>query len=312
MGKLKEFVKRHETLVNLFYRSVQLRAALEFLFISDKKFILKTWRKEMGYDLDLDHPKTLNEKIQWLILYDRKPIYTVLADKYACRAYIAEHFGEQYLVPLLFKTKKASDINGRNINAFPCIVKPNNSSGLYKILRGPDVNWKSLRRRCRLWLKRNYYKQCRQWPYKGQEHLIIVEKLLQTKDGRIPNDYKLHFMNGKLQFIYCSIDREGANYRQIYDTDWNLLPFNWSGAQQEEATGPTIEKPATLGKMIEIGAEIAKLTPYVRVDFYDVDGKLYCGEVTFYHGGGHDKFNPPSYDRFYGDKLHLPIDDKQP
>ena len=131
----------------------------------------------------------------------------------------------------------------------------------------------------------------------------MVEKLLLTHEGKIPNDYKLHFFNGKLGFVYCSIDREGGNYRNMYDPDWKPLYFSWGG--HDEDRGPEISPPASFPEMLRIGSEIAKMFHYVRVDFYDVDGKLYYGEITFHHGGGYNRFIPESYDRYFGDMLDL-------
>jgi hypothetical protein len=143
--------------------------------------------------------------------------------------------------------------------------------------------------------------------YKDIKTLIIIEKLLQTKEGFIPNDYKLHFINGKLEFVYCSVGRETINKRNIYDADWKPLMFTWSEKYKDPTTlrGPEIEAPSTFAKMKELGAVIAKDFKYVRVDFYDVDGKLYFGEITLHHGSGFDVFVPDTYDKYYGELLKL-------
>ena len=163
-----------------------------------------------------------------------------------------------------------------------------------------------VRRKCKLWLKRNYYLLSQEWQYKNIDRCIVVEKMLLNKDGKIPNDYKLHFIEGNLVFIYCSIDRQGNNYRQIYDTNWNLLPFTWDGNGKSHNAHLKIEKPASFKDMVRIGSSIAKGMHYVRVDFYDVDGKLYCGEVTLHHASGFYKFDPESYDYEYGKMVNVP------
>ena len=308
MKRIKGLINNNNFLLNMFYRYNTLRNFFTHLFYSDKKRISKHWKNYFSNKIDFDHPKTLNEKIQWLKVNDRRDIHTLLADKFASRKYISENFGDEYLVPLLFVTDKVRLLNKTHITEVPFIVKPNNGSGLYKIYRNfDDVNWKHLRRDARTWLKRRYYEESQEWQYKNMKPLIVVEKLLTDKFGKIPNDYKLHFINGKFVFIYCAIDREGENYRNIYDLDWNLLPFSWSGHKSVNV-GNAISKPKTFANMLEIGEFIAKDFAYVRVDFFEVDGKLYCGEITFHHGSGYDKFDPPHFDKMYGDLLDLGIE----
>ena len=128
-----------------------------------------------------------------------------------------------------------------------------------------------------------------------------------AKSGKIPNDYKLNYLNGELAFVYVSLDREGRNYRNIYDQNWIPLHFKWANKYKINKTmrGPEIPAPDSFLKMKELGSEIAKLFPYVRVDFYDVDGKLFFGEVTLCHGGGFDKFEPLEMDTHFGNKLTI-------
>ena len=126
--------------------------------------------------------------------------------------------------------------------------------------------------------------------------------MLLTKEGKLPNDYKLHYINGKLQFIYVSFDRQGINDRCVYDENWNRLPFVWVPKQtyRENMNTAKVPCPATFDLMKKYGAEIAKDFKYVRVDFYDVDGILYFGEITLYHGSGYDSFFPEEYDEYFG------------
>ncbi|MDD4111311.1 MAG: ATP-grasp fold amidoligase family protein [Clostridia bacterium] len=276
------------------------------MVFGDKKIIEKKWEKQFGYKIDFNNLHTLNEKIQWLKLYDRRQIYTLYADKLQCRYLLSQHFGDEHCVPLLFKTNRVKDINKTNITTFPCIIKPNNGSGLYHIFRsGKDINWKHLRRDCKTWLKIDYYSSSQEYQYHDIKPYIIVEKLLLTSEGKIPNDYKLHYINGQLEFIYCSIDREGLNYRQIYDSNWNKLPFNWSHDNSSINSGFRITMPHSFELMKKIGSFIAADMKYVRVDFFDVDGFLYYGEITLYHGSGFDPFTPEKYDLFYGEKISL-------
>lgn len=260
--------------------------------------------------LDLENPQTINEKIQWLKINDRKPLYTLLADKYLVRDYIKNHFGEQYLIPLIYSTENYLDISSETLPDFPCIIKPNCGFGSYVIVRNKnDINWADLYNTLKIAMRRNYYCVSREYQYKDIPRRLLVEKLLLNKEGKIPNDYKLFFFNGKLEFIYCSIDREGRNYRKIYDPLWKPLNFVWYANARDLSIseGDEIEKPASLNKMVEIGEEIAKNICFVRVDFYDIEGSLYFGEITLHHGGGNDLFYPQKYDLYYGNKLKLKL-----
>lgn len=310
MGKLAKKIKNSGALGHYVYLAIRgLREVYVNCLHTDKQAIRKKFKKRVGENPDLDHPQTLNEKIQWLKLHDRKDLYTTLVDKFAVREYIAEKFGEEYLIPLYHRFLKAKELTPENITEVPCIIKTNHDSGTYRIIRDKtQVNWRSLRRDFSCNLLVNYYYFSQEWPYKNiKPRCIVVEKLLETKEGKIPNDYKLHYINGELQFIYVSYDREGVNDRCTYDKDWNRLPFLWipKKSYREGMNTADVPKPKTLEKMIEFGNEVAKDFKYVRVDFYDVDGKLYFGEITLYHGSGMDVFFPEAYDLYYGNKLQL-------
>ena len=274
---------------------------------SNKKILADRFLKTFGKQLDLKNPQTLNEKIQWLKLYDHKDFYTICADKYAVRSYLSERFDSNYLIPLILHTDDVRVINARNIRKYPCIVKANHTSGDYVILRDENnIDWKELQYKCKFWLNRDYYLESQEWQYKNIKRQIVVEELLQTKEGKIPNDYKLHYINGELQFVYVSIDREGINKRNIYDPNWAPLPFSWvSKETTDNVRGYDIDPPHSFAKMKEIGNIIAKEFKYVRIDFYDVDGKMYFGEITLHHGSGFDIFCPEEYDYFYGGKLDI-------
>jgi hypothetical protein len=188
------------------------------------------------------------------------------------------------------------------------VIKTNHGFGNTIIVRVKSkVDWKKLRMDYRGWLQTNYYHYEREWQYKHIKPRIIVEKMLLSKDGKLPNDYKLNFIEGKLVFIYVSVDREGTNKRNIYDPEWNPMYFTWArkGKDLSAIRGEEIQPPTTLPKMIEFGSVIARLYKYVRVDFYDVDGVLFFGEITQCHGGGFDQMMPFEYDLKYGEKINF-------
>lgn len=309
---MKEFfrglIKRSSFLYQLSRMIQQLRFWYHNTRYSDQDYITQKFNRLQTYALNLDQPKTLNEKIQWLKLHDRKPEYTIYADKYAAREFIAKNFGKELLIPLLFRTTDYREVRAENLPNEPFIIKGNNGFGNSRIIRDKNgVDWDELRMACRTWLDTNYYWFDREWQYKNIPPCIIAEKLLQTREGRIPNDYKLHCINGVVQFVYVSVDREGVNKRNIYSRDWKPLYFTWNrkGKDFSKLRGAEIEPPATFQRMLELAEAVARLFHYVRVDFYDVDGKLYFGEITQFHGGGFDQMVPYEQDLAFGQMIDL-------
>lgn len=278
--------------------------------IKDEPFLKKKFIANQGYELNLDNPKTLNEKLQWLKINDRKDFHTTMADKYAAREFISNTFGAEYLIPLPFNTTNYRDLKPENLPDYPFVIKTNHGFGNTLIVNDKSkINWKKVRMDYKRWMSNNYFYFEREWQYKNIKPRIIVEKMLTTKEGHLPNDYKLNFIEGKLEFIYVSVDREGSNKRNIYDSEWRPMYFTWArkGKDLSNIRGEEITPPPTLDKMIEFGTEIAKLYKYVRVDFYDVEGVLYFGEITECHGGGFDQLLPYEVDLKFGEKMKLSI-----
>jgi hypothetical protein len=262
---------------------------------SDEKILKRMFKQYQGYELDLENPKTLNEKLQWLKIYDHKDYYTTYADKYAAREFIKDTFGEEYLIPLVFHTIDYRELRPENLPDYSVVIKTNHGFGNTVIIRDKNkIDWKKLRMDYKRWLSQNYYYFEREWQYKNIKPRIIVEKMLLNQNGKIPNDYKLNFI-------------EGTNKRNIYNPEWKPIHFTWArkGKDLSKLRGEEIQPPSALPKMIEFGSVVAKLYKYVRVDFYDLDGLLYFGEITQCHGGGFDRILPYEYDLKYGKKMHL-------
>ncbi|MCF8427102.1 MAG: glycosyl transferase [Bacteroidia bacterium] len=277
-------------------------------YLSDKAFITKRFLKAHSYPINWNDPQSLNEKLQILKWKYTTHLHSNVSDKFSARDFINKKFGEEFLIPLVFETKNPNEITPASIPDFPVIVKANHDAGNNYIIRDKkNVEWDKLQKDCRWWLSWNYYYADREQQYKNIERRIIVEKLLITDEGKIPNDYKLNFINGNLEFVYVSIDREGGNYRNIYDANWIPLNFKWANKNKMPKTkrGPEIGPPQSWELMRKLGGEIAQLFPYVRVDFYDVNGKPYFGEITLCHGGGFDKFEPLEVDFELGKKLSI-------
>jgi len=276
-----------------------------------KAHISLRYKKNFGKSPNLANPKTLNEKIQWLKLNDRSPLHTQCADKYAVRDYVSSIIGNEYLVPLRFQTKNVRDIIPENLPDTPFIIKTNHDSGGGIIVKETStVNWKNVQEELAERLKCNYYKSSKEWQYKHIEPRIIVEDLLQDKTGSIPSDFKFHCFNGKVQMIQVDLGRGTQNhYRNWYSPDWKREPYKWSSPKGNGIyTDPSEEdvpKPKTLEKMIFLSEKLSEKFDYVRVDLYDVDGKIYFGELTFHHDGGFQPILPEKWDEILGQKLTL-------
>lgn len=282
-----------------FYKTYELLLRL----MPDKILLKRSFKKHMGYSLNLENPVTLNEKINWLKLYNRKNKHTLIADKYRVREYVSKTIGDNYLIPLLFHTNNPKDLVEENLPKSNYIIKTNHDSSGGLIIRdGSKLNYKKIQQRFRKLMKENHYYTSLEWQYKNIKPHIIIEKLLLTEDGGIPSDFKFHCFNGKLEFIMVDLDRFGElRTRNLYDKDWNLLECKW-GRPNNKA----VAKPNKLNEMIEIAEKLAKEFIYIRVDFYYVKEKIYFGELTLHHASGLQAFTDEECDKKFGNLLNLP------
>lgn len=266
--------------------------------LPDVPYLKLSYFVKMKEKLKLNNPEKFNEKLQWLKLYNRNPKYTKIVDKYRVREYIAEKIGAQYLIPLIGVWDSPYDIN---FESFPnqFVLKCNHDSGGLSICRDKknyDIN--KAKKKLSESLKRNLYYYGREWPYKNVERKIICEQYL----GDNPNDYKFFCFNGKVEYILVCSDRFSKLKETFFDRDWNIAPFKRPGINIDN----NIIKPNNLEKMIELAEELSEGEPFLRVDFYEVDNKIYFGELTFYPASGFSKFYPEEWDFKLGNLIKLP------
>lgn len=303
MKKFKQVMKDPKKILLFFLHR------LYFLVPSEKKYLEWQYYLIMGKKLDLAHPATLNEKLQWLKLYDRKEVYHKIVDKYSMKKFVSDFLGEDITVKNLGIWDKYSEIDFSKLPDRFVLKTTHGGGGTGVVICKDKQTFDHKRAAAKLnkSLNSDSYAYTKEWPYKGIPRKIIAEEYLESRDGKIPNDYKLHYINGGLQFIYVSYDRLGVNDRCVFDSDWNRLPFVWVESYKYHKNMNTADVPCppSFDRMKEIGKELAQLFKYVRIDFYDVDGKLYLGEITLFHGSGYDTFFPSEYDTFYGNKLKL-------
>lgn len=287
--------------VNVFFK---------YRLFSDRFYIKRNFKLVFGYDLNLNKPETLSEKTQWYKLNYKNPLIITCADKYAVREYVSKTIGHDYLIPLAFHTQNYRDIKPENLPNYPFIIKANHTAGTNHIIKDKSkVDWKAIQNDCRWWLQLNYSYFEKEWQYDKIKPRIVVEKLLVDISGQVPSDYKLFYINGKFEFLQLDIGRFTNHKRNMYDKDWNLLPFTYStlGPNKEPlvTNGGFVEKPLNFEKLIELGEKLAKPFPFVRVDFYILNEKIYFGELTFHTGGGYSHITPNEWDLYYGNKIPL-------
>lgn len=276
--------------------------------LSDREYLEKKFYAMLGYSLDLSNPQTFNEKLQWLKLYDRKPEYTMMVDKYKVREYIKEKLGEEYLIPLLGVWDKAEDINFDKLpNRF--VLKCNHNSGLGMYIckdksKLTENQIKAIRKNLAKGLQQDYYLTGREWPYKDVPRKIIAEKYMEDKETGELRDYKFFCFNGIVDCVMLCLDRsKGDTKFYFFDRNWNLLRYNVRGKNAPENF--MIKKPKNIDKMFDLAAELSVDMPFARIDLYNSNDKIYFGEFTFYPDSGFDNNLLKETDKYFGNLITL-------
>ena len=281
---------------------------LKFTFLwSDRSHLEYMYRKKMKKKIVLsrDNKNLLlyNEKIQWLKLYDRQPEYTDMSDKYNVRKYVSQTIGEEYLVPCYGVWDRFEDIA---FDALPnqFVLKCTHDCGSILICNDKmNFNLKKAEKHFRKRLSRNAFWRSRQWAYKDIKPRIIAEKFLLDESGVELKDYKIFCFGGDPKIIQVDSDRYTSHKRDFYSVEWKLLPITTGFPSIPGG----IEKPSCLELMLELAKKLSAGKIHVRVDLYVINGNIYFGELTFYHGSGFRKFDQPEWDRAFGDWMTLPI-----
>lgn len=273
--------------------------------IGDLQFISQKYTIALGRKLNLNNPTTFNEKLQYLKLYDRRPEYTVMADKYLVKEYVSEKVGQQCIIPTIGVW---DDPDGIDFDALPerFVLKCNHNSGLgmYICRNKADMDVKAVRRGLRKGLKQDYYLTGREWPYKNIPRKILAEQYMEDASGGLV-DYKVHCFNGEPRFILVCSDRFGPGglTEDFLTTDWQRLPVKRPNIKTSEVL---MDRPAELEEILELAGTLSKGIPFVRVDFYIINHKVYFSELTFYPASGFTPFEPEEWDETFGSWLELP------
>jgi hypothetical protein len=271
--------------------------------LSDRIYLKAQYFLKTGQKLNFDNPLLFNEKIQWLKLYDRHPEYSAMVDKYEVRKYVTQTIGEEYLIPLLGVWNTFDEIP---FDTLPdeFVLKCTHDSGSIVICQNERTfdltkNHNFFKNRLAI----NYYWKNREWVYKNIKPRIIAEKLMIDESGFELKDYKIFCFNGEPKIIQVDSGRFTDHKRNFYSPEWEYQHFSL-----KYPTDPhiTIEKPEPLELMLDLAGKLSAGKIHVRVDLYVIKSKIYFGELTFYHESGYGRFDPPEWNKVFGDWMILP------
>lgn len=304
--KLKERLKKHKYLY-LYLKTIALPFRKFYLknLISDERLLKKLYKKEFGKQLNLENPQTFNEKLQYLKLIQKDEKFSILTDKYRVREYVREKIGEEALIPLLWVGERPEDIPYNNLpNKF--VIKVNHDSGGVIIVpdkRILDKKW--VTKELKYHLKTDYYLYSREYNYKNIPKKILIEEYLEPEDDKGLIDYKIFCFDGNPKFLFVATDRnnpkKGGTKFDFYDINFKKIPVK----QHYPNSNYYMERPPQLDKMLEYSKKLSEGLSTVRIDFYINKGKVYFGEMTFYHFGGLKRFEPEKYDYLFGTYIKL-------
>lgn len=289
--------------------------------LSDKLYLKLLFRHRMGYPLDLDNPKTFNEKLQWLKLYNRNPLYTIMVDKVKAKEYVASKMGQQYIIPTLGIWKNADDIDFDSLpSRFVIKCNHNSGKGMYICKDKSKMDVEKVRNGLRKGLRENYYLHGREWPYRDVPRRIIAEQYLEEENSQLKTnenitvgnlrDYKFYCFNGSPRLCQVISDRATDEKIDFYDMEWHRLvglvglvglTENAHNSKQD------ITCPKSFAEMKKCAGILSKGIPFSRIDFYDIDGRAYWGEITFFPASGIGKFYPEEWNEIIGNWITLPV-----
>lgn len=274
------------------------------IFLSDEYYLKLLFYHRLGYKLNLNNPQTFNEKLQWLKLNDQREEYSTMVDKIEAKKYVASIIGEKYIIPTLGIWDNVNEIEWDSLpNQF--VIKSSDDSGGVIVCKDKttlDIE----KARKKLQRKNNYFKYNKEYPYRNLKHRIIAEEYLEDESKYELKDYKIFCFNGEPRLLFVATDRlkKGEETKfDFFDLEWNHLPFTNGHPNNPNP----IKKPTNFDEMLCIARKLSVGIPQVRIDLYNCNGKIYFGEITFFHWGGTMAFKPKEWDYKLGEMIHLPI-----
>lgn len=277
--------------------------------LPDKLYLSIKFRTRFGYWMDWKHPKTYSEKLQWMKVFDRHEEFTQMVDKAAAKEYVSKIIGKEFIIPTLAVYKSAEEIDFDKLPSQFVLKCTHDSGGLVICKDKSKLNIDDARKKLRKGLKRTYVVQNREYPYAKVPRQIIAEPYLEDESGFELKDYKIFCFDGIPHHIEVDYGRYIDHKRNIYDTNWNFLEFQ-NNIKYPFDINHVIAKPQNLELMLSLAKKLSAGLKHVRVDLYNINGKIYFGELTFFHGTGMARFKPKEWDLKLGNLIHLPTDDQ--
>lgn len=284
---------------------LQLGAKGYLRWMPDAMYLKMKYKMRMGKKLNIRNPQTYNEKLQWLKIHDRNPEYIIMVDKYKAKKYVADRIGDQYIIPTLGVWERFDDID---FDALPnqFVLKCTHDSGGLVICSDKNrLDRVAAKNKIEKSLNRNYFWASREWPYKNVKPRIIAEQYLVDESGYELKDYKLFCFDGEVKALFIATDRTDPTKEtkfDFFDAEFRHLPFT----NGHPNAGREIKCPVSFEEMKSLASRLSKGIPQLRVDFYDVNGQVYFGELTFFHWSGMTPFVPEKWDYTFGEWIHLP------
>lgn len=270
----------------------------------DEKYLNKMCDVRLGYKLNLENPRTFNEKLQWLKLHNRKSEYITMVDKYDVKKYVADIIGEEYIIPTLGVWNSFEEIDFDKLPNQFVLKCTHDSGGLVICKDKKELDLIKAEKKITKSLHNNYYFYGREWPYKNVKPRIIAEPYMEDNKVHELIDYKLMCFNGEVKCSFTCSERFSQEGLKVtfFDNDWKVMPFE---RHYPSSKNPP-KKPLNFNKMLEFATKLSRDIPFVRVDFYEINGLLYFGELTFFPGNGFEEFTPLEWDYKMGSWLKLP------
>lgn len=296
-------------------------------WMPDKPYLKLMYRATTGEKLDLKNPKTFSEKLQWLKLYDRNPLYTIMVDKVKAKEYVAKKIGEKYIIPTLAVWENVEDIDFNILpNRFVIKCNHNSGKGMYICKDKRTINEKKVRERLYQGLKENYYNHGREWPYKDVPRRILVEKYMESSNENVLDeiaerkasyvgdlrDFKFFCFNGEPKLCQVISNRSSDERIDFYNMNWERIPgligLSYGNIKNSKESLPC---PRSFQEMINCAKILSKESYFSRIDFYDIDGHAYWGEITFYPASGFGKFRPDKWNSIIGKWINIDINSQK-
>lgn len=282
----------------------QIYKLLNWLIPDDKKYLSFSYRMKIGHKLDWNNLQTYTEKVQWLKLYDRKPGYTIMVDKYQVKDYVKERIGGQYIIPTLGVWDEAENIDFSELPNQFVLKCTHDSGGLYICKDKSKIDEDAIRKEFSKSLKMRFYMEGREYQYKDVKPRIIAETYLEQEDGGAPWDYKVLCFGGKAKLIEVHAGRfSEAHSQTFYDTDWKKTLISQGG--KETISKIEQPRPVCFDEMIEKSEILAQGMRHARIDWYVIKNKLLFGEITLYDGSGLEPFTTYEDDLLLGSWIDI-------